>query len=77
MAEASWATDWVERNPYRVVFMDRFAAKPGDRNANLTRSIAGIREGAAKERAYFDDPKTVEAFYAERKKNEADVKYCW
>jgi hypothetical protein len=71
------ATDWVEQNPYRVLFMDRFAAKPGDRTANLKRSIASIRESAAKERAYFDDPKTVERYYAERKKNEADVKYCW
>ena len=27
--------------------------------------------------AYFDDAKTVEAFYATRKHNEADVKFCW
>ena len=31
----------------------------------------------AKERAYFDDPKTVEVFYTTRKRNEADVKFCW
>lgn len=71
------ATDWVEQNPYRVIFMDRFAAKPGDRSENLKRALASIRESAGKERAYFDDPKTVERYYAERKKNEADVKFCW
>ena len=35
------------------------------------------KDRAAKESAYFDDPKTREEYYATRKKNDADVKFCW
>ena len=71
------AVEWVENNPYEVMFMARAPAVPGDRAANATRALANAKERAAKERAYFDDAKTVEAFYATRKRNEADVKFCW
>ena len=49
----------------------------GDRAANLKRAIAGAKERAAKERAYFDDPGTRADYYATRKRNEADVRFCW
>ena len=49
----------------------------GYRAENLRRGIANAKERAAKERAYFDDPKNREAFYATRKANQADVKFCW
>ena len=52
-------------------------ALPGDRAENHKRAIANAKERAAKERAYFADAKTVEAFYATRKRNDADVKFCW
>jgi hypothetical protein len=69
--------EWVENNPYEVIFMARAPAMLGDRATNAKRAIANAKERAAKERAYFDDAKTVEAFYATRKRNEADVKFCW
>ncbi len=71
------AVEWVENNPYEVMFMTRTPAMPGDRAANAKRAIANAKRRAAKERAYFDDAKNVEAFYATRKRNEADVKFCW
>jgi hypothetical protein len=71
------AVAWVESHPYEVIFMDRAPALPGDRAANLKRAIANAKERAAKESAYFADPKNVESYYATRKKNEADQKFCW
>jgi hypothetical protein len=71
------AVAWVENNPYEVMFMARLPALPGDRADNHQRALANAKQRAAKERAYFDDAKNVEAFYATRKKNEADVKFCW
>jgi len=71
------AIEWVVRNPYAVVFMQRLSAKPGDRRENLARAIRAIKADAAKERAYLDDPKNWEQFYAERKKNDMEAKFCW
>jgi hypothetical protein len=71
------AVDWVENNPYEVMFMARAPALPGDRAENAKRAVANAKERAAKERAYFDDSKTREAYYATRKRNEVDVKFCW
>ena len=76
-AQHGKAVEWVEANPYEVMFRPDIPALPGDRLANARRAIANAKERAAKERAYFDDTKTVEAYYAMRKRNEADVKYCW
>jgi hypothetical protein len=71
------AVEWVEANPYEVMFMAAAPALPGDRSENGRRAIANAKERAAKERVYFDDTKTREAYYATRKQNEADVKFCW
>jgi hypothetical protein len=71
------AVAWVESNPYEVMFMAQAPALPGDRSENAKRALANAKDRAAKERAYFDDTKNVEAFYATRKRNEADVKFCW
>jgi hypothetical protein len=71
------AVEWVEANPYQVMFRSDVPALPGDRAANLKRAIASAKERAARESAYFDDLKTREDFYATRKRNEADVKFCW
>ena len=71
------AVEWVETNPYAVMFMARAPALPGDRAENAKRAIANAKERAARERAYFDDAKTREDYYATRKRNEADVKFCW
>jgi hypothetical protein len=71
------AVEWVEANLYEVMFRPDVPALPGDRVANAKRAIANAKDRAAKERAYFDDAKTVEAYYATRKSNEADIKFCW
>jgi hypothetical protein len=71
------AIDWVEQNPYAVMFMDRLPALPGDRPANHRRAIADARARAAKERAQLDGAKAVAAFKAARRQNGADEKYCW
>jgi len=71
------AVAWVESNPYEVMFMAQLPALPGDRAANHRRALANAKVRAAKERAYFDDAKTREAFYATRKKNDMDAKFCW
>lgn len=71
------AVAWIENNPYEVMFMAKAPALPGDRAANARRAVASAKERAAQESAYFDDTKNVVAFMAMRKRNEADVKYCW
>jgi hypothetical protein len=71
------AVEWVEANSYEVMFRPDIPALPGDRAANARRAIENAKDRAAKERAYFDDAKTVEAYYATRKSNEADIKFCW
>jgi hypothetical protein len=71
------AVAWVETNPYPVMFMAQLPGLPGERAENYKRAIAAAKERVAKERAYFDDPKAVEDYYATRKRNEADVKFCW
>jgi hypothetical protein len=71
------AVEWVEANPYEVMFRPDVPALPGDRAANAKRAIANAKERAARESAYFDDPKRREDYYATRKRNEADVKFCW
>ncbi len=71
------AVAWVEANSYEVMFMAQAPALPGDRAENHTRALANAKERAAKERAYFDDAKTAAAYNETRKRNEADVKYCW
>jgi hypothetical protein len=71
------AVDWVESNPYEVMFMARFPALPGDRAANLKRAIVAARERVAQERAHFEDPKIREAFFATRKSNGTEDKFCW
>jgi hypothetical protein len=71
------ALEWVEKNPYGAMFMDRLPAKSSDRNAALARSLADIKVSAEKERAYFADPKNVATFAAQRKTNQMDEKFCW
>jgi hypothetical protein len=71
------AVEWVAANPYEVMFMARAPGLPGDRAENARRALANAKERAVKESAYFDDAKARAAYYATRKRNEADVKFCW
>lgn len=76
-AQHAKAVMWVEANPYEVMFMARAPALPGDRAANARRAIDNAKDRAAKERAYFDNGGTREAYYATRKQNGAEDKFCW
>jgi hypothetical protein len=71
------AIEWAENNPYRVLFMSQLTAKDGDRAANLRTSIAEQKAYAERERARFDGPKFASEFAADRRKSEADDKFCW
>lgn len=71
------ALDWVEANPYQVMFMPQLQARGENRDALAKAGMRLARDNAGKERAYFEDAKTREDYYATRKKNEADAKYCW
>jgi hypothetical protein len=76
-AQHAKAVAWVEANPYQIMFMANAPALSENRADNAKRAIANAKERAAKENAYFSDPKNVETHYAMRKRNEADVKFCW
>jgi len=71
------ALDWVENNPYDAIFMERLPAKAGNRKQALVEAVAMLRQSAAKESAYLQDPANVAKFRADRARNGADEKYCW
>ena len=71
------AIEWAEKNPYSVLFMSQLAGNELDRAAALNKSIVEQKAYAERERARFDDAKFAEQFAANRKKNEADDKFCW
>jgi hypothetical protein len=71
------ALDWVEQNPYAAMFMTRLPARPGERAANVKRALAQARENAGKERAWFAERKNAAEFFATRRANGTDEKFCW
>jgi hypothetical protein len=71
------ALDWVAANPYEVMFMSQLPARGGDRGALAAAGLKLARDNAAKERGYFEDAKNRDGFYARRKTNEMEAKYCW
>ena len=71
------ALAWIEENPYAAMFIEQIPARQPDRKALAARALAGVKEGAAKERAYFDDAKVKADYYAQRKRNGADERFCW
>ena len=71
------ALDWVEKNSYEAMFMERLPAKSSNRRQALVKAHALIRDNAAKERAYLQDPANVAKLRADRAANGADDKYCW
>jgi hypothetical protein len=72
------ALEWVEKNPYEAIFMERLTAKaPGDRRAALRRAVAEVTKMAAEERAYLSIPKNVAEMRDTRAKNGMDEKFCW
>ncbi len=73
------AIDWVEAHPYQTIYAPGLASrvKPGGVEANLAKSIASLRESAAKEAAQMDDPEFRAEFMETRKQNGMDVRFCW
>jgi hypothetical protein len=72
------ALEWVEKNPYEAIFMERLTAKaPGDPRAALSRAVAEVTKMAAEERAYLSIPKNVAEMRDTRAKNGMDEKFCW
>jgi hypothetical protein len=72
------ALEWVEKNPYEAIFMERLTAKaPGDRRAALRGAVAEVTKMAAEERAYLSIPKNVAEMRDTRAKNGMDEKFCW
>lgn len=69
--------EWVERNPYEVMFMEQLPALPGDRMENLKKSIADIRARAQQEQQYFDDPGNLQDFNKKRVDKHVVEKFCW
>jgi hypothetical protein len=71
------ALAWIEENPYAAMFIEQLPARQPDRKALAARALAGVKEGADKERAYFDDAKVKADYYAQRKRNGAEERFCW
>jgi hypothetical protein len=44
------ALDWVEKHPYKALFIPNLPAKPGDRQDNLKGAIARLRAGYRQEK---------------------------
>lgn len=71
------AVAWVEAHPYQAVFMEQLPALRGDRAENAKRAVVRAKERAVREAVYFQDAKARDDFYATRKRNAADAKFCW
>jgi hypothetical protein len=69
--------EWVERNPYEVIFMEQLPALPGDRILNLKKSVSRLKGNADKEQLYLSDPKNLEELSKSRKANHINEKFCW
>lgn len=70
------ALEWVEHTPYQALFMSQLPARPGDRGANLRRSIAEIRKAVEEEERYLADPGNLAEFRRIRAENRADEIFC-
>jgi hypothetical protein len=71
------AIDWIEKNPYAVIFMEQLPARPGDRAANLKNSIARLRASALEDQQYLADPKNMEEFRRKRDELHVPEQFCW
>ncbi|WP_152682649.1 hypothetical protein [Caenimonas sp. SL110] len=71
------AADWVEAHPYQTLFVESFPALSGDRQANLLRAVASIRESVEKERDFVQTPANLERLRTAREESGAVQKYCW
>ncbi len=71
------AADWVEAHPYQALFVESFPALSGDRQANLLRAVASIRESVEKERDFVQAPANLERLRTAREESGAAQKYCW
>jgi hypothetical protein len=71
------ALEWVQKNPYRALFLAELPARPGERAANLSRALERLKADAAKEREHFHNAANLENFRKAREKHQADERFCW
>jgi hypothetical protein len=71
------ALQWVERNPYQLLFAPRMDARSGDRAANLRRIIARLHVRVSAEQHALAQPERVAQLRRARQETNADEKYCW
>jgi hypothetical protein len=71
------ALEWVEQNPYQVIFIPQLPAKPGDRHTNLERALEKLRASVKEDGAYLDQTDNLAKLVNARRENGADEKYCW
>jgi len=74
---ARTALEWVEKNPYRALFLPQIPARRGDREANLATALEHLRENNRKEAEYLANPDNLSQYRALRAQNHADEMYCW
>jgi hypothetical protein len=71
------ALDWVEKNPYAMLFVETIPAKAGDRRENLASSLARLKAEAAEDAATLASREGVSRLAQSRRETKADEKYCW
>lgn len=70
------ALAWTRKHPYGAVFIESLPALGPNRNALREEAINKLEIFNSKEIEYFKDPKNLKEFQDQRKKNNADEKYC-
>jgi hypothetical protein len=71
------AIDWVEKNPYKAIFLPELTAKPGDRAQNLKAVIERMRQLDKDEAAKLEDPEFLADMARSRKEHKMQEKFCW
>lgn len=70
------AIDWVEQNPYARIFDADMVALPGDKQENVQKTLARLREGQAKEAARVNDPAQWQEIKRQRIDKGIEQQYC-
>ena len=71
------AIDWVAAHPYAALGYTDLPAQSEDRNAALVAAIKALRADAAKKKAMFANPASLDEFEATRLANHAHERFCW
>ena len=71
------ALDWVEKNPYAMIFVESIPAKAADRRGAVAQSLKAQRTEAAEDAASLARPEEAARLARSRREDEAEQKYCW